>query len=282
MIKVLHPGIYCTIQDEGRIGYSKMGIPRAGAMDAYAAKQANILLNHNKQEAVIEITYGQGKFEFTTDTIIALTGADFSPTINSKPIQMSCVYAVQKGDVLTFGKRNYGARVYLGIHGGIQLDVVLNSKSFFPGITQEKLTKGESIPYNSVKGEAPKSLSKVKWHKEYFTESELTCYPGPEFEKLSSIQKQRLFKAFSISEDNNRVGYRLNETIANDLHPILTSAVLPGTVQLTPSGKLMILMRDCQVTGGYPRVLQLSDYAISRLSQKVAGDTVRFVLDDKA
>ena len=87
-----------------------------------------------------------------------------------------------------------------------------------------------------------------------------------------------MLKSFSVSEDNNRVGYRLHEVLENELEPILTSAVLPGTVQLTPSGKLIILMRDCQVTGGYPRVLQLSDYAISRLSQKVAGDQVKFEL----
>ena len=281
MIKVLHPGIYCTIQDEGRLGFAKMGVPQAGAMDAYAAKQASILLNHYKQEAVIEITYGQGKFEFTSNTLIALTGADFSPKLNLKPIQMNGVYAVQKGDVLTFGERKYGARVYLGVQGGIQSDVVLNSKSYFPGITLEKLNKGELIHYNSIKGAVPKSLSKVKLFQEHFTESDLVCYPGPEFERLNSLQKQRLFKAFRVSEDNNRVGYRLNEAIANDLPPILTSAVLPGTVQLTPSGKLIVLMRDCQVTGGYPRVLQLSDYAVSRLSQKIAGDEIRFVLDEK-
>jgi allophanate hydrolase subunit 2 len=71
---------------------------------------------------------------------------------------------------------------------------------------------------------------------------------------------------------------QLVETLPNALKSIYTSPVIPGTVQLTPSGKLIILMRDCQVTGGYPRILQLSDYAISRLSQKVAGDQVKFEL----
>jgi allophanate hydrolase subunit 2 len=70
----------------------------------------------------------------------------------------------------------------------------------------------------------------------------------------------------------------LNETIPNTLPSILTSAVLPGTVQLTPSGKLIILMRDCQVTGGYPRVLQVSEESINRLSQKITGDKIQFVL----
>ncbi len=71
-----------------------------------------------------------------------------------------------------------------------------------------------------------------------------------------------------ISKDINRMGYRLNEILENDISSILTSAVLPGTVQLTPSGKLIVLMRDCPVTGGYPRVLQLPKTAINRLLKK--------------
>ena len=81
---------------------------------------------------------------------------------------------------------------------------------------------------------------------------------------------------FIISEDNNRVGYRLKESLENNLKPILTSSVLPGTVQLTPSGKLIVLMRDCQVTGGYPRILQLSNESIDKLAQKITGDMIRF------
>ena len=84
---------------------------------------------------------------------------------------------------------------------------------------------------------------------------------------------------FTISSDNSRMGYRLNETIPNNFESMLTSGVLPGTVQLTPSGKLIVLMRDCQVTGGYPRVLQLSENAINILAQKTTGDQLRFVVE---
>ena len=74
------------------------------------------------------------------------------------------------------------------------------------------------------------------------------------------------------------MGYKLYEIIENKLPSILTSAVLPGTVQLTPSGKLIILMRDCQVTGGYPRILQVSESSLSKLSQKFTGSKINFVL----
>lgn len=280
MIKTVHPGIYCTVQDQGRVGFAKMGIPQAGTMDSYSAKQANILLNHHKHEAVVEITYGQGKFEFTSNTLIVLTGGDFSPKVNSEPIEMNRVYSIKKGAVLSFGHRNYGARVYLAVKGGIQSEIVLNSKSFYPGITQDKLSKGTLLKIHTGHMDTVQNFSKIRLNKKHFTEQELTCYAGPEFEQLSLSQKKRLFGLFSISDDNNRVGYRLNEPISNNLSSILTSAVFPGTVQLTPSGKLIVLMKDCQVTGGYPRVLQLSEYAISRLSQKVAGEAIKFKLID--
>ena len=91
-----------------------------------------------------------------------------------------------------------------------------------------------------------------------------------------SNKKKRLFEPFTILEDNNRVGYRLHETIENNLKPILTSAVLPGTVQLTPSGTLIVLMRDAQVTGGYPRVLQLNSFSIDILAQRLSGEEIQF------
>lgn len=276
MIKVLHPGIYCTVQDGGRIGFAKKGIPQAGAMDAFAAKRANLLLNNQESEAVVEITFGQGKFQFHSDTWIALTGGDFTPKLDATSIQMNSVVEVKKGAVLSFGKRNYGARVYLAVQGGIQSELVLNSRSFFPGITQVKLAKGAMLPINARTSTINKSFSKIRLFKQHYTAVELECFPGPEFEQLDTKQKQRLIEIFTISEENNRVGYRLDENIENDLPPIVTSSVLPGTVQLTPSGKLIVLMRDCQVTGGYPRVLQLTDNAVSRLSQKVAGDEVGF------
>ena len=74
------------------------------------------------------------------------------------------------------------------------------------------------------------------------------------------------------------MGIQLKEPIQNNLPAILTSAVLSGTVQLTPYGTLIILMRDCQVTGGYPRVLQLPEEAINCLSQKTTNSQFHFVL----
>lgn len=266
-----------SIQDFGRIGFAKKGIPKGGVMDFFAANLANTLLNNDISDAVIEITFGFGKLEFTSNTFICLTGGDFSPKLNAISIKMNSIIEIKKGDVLSFGKRKYGARTYLAVDEGIQSDLVLNSRSFFQGITPfDRLRKGDVVQIRSQSKLNKTNNSRVKIENQHFTSRELQCYKGPEFERLNENQKESLMGYFIISEDNNRVGYRLKESLENNLKPILTSSVLPGTVQLTPSGKLIVLMRDCQVTGGYPRILQLSNESIDKLAQKITGDMIRF------
>jgi biotin-dependent carboxylase-like uncharacterized protein len=280
VIAILHPGIYCSVQDQGRFGHTKIGVPQAGCADTYAAKMANALLKNHEKDALIEITFGQGEFKFTSDTYICLTGGDFSPKLNGKLIKMQSVYFIKKDSVLSFGKRVYGARVYLSVQGGIQTETVYGSRSFFDGITQQKLGKGAMLPILPIQKYADNNFSRVRVSEKHFTTIYLPCLKGPEFFKLNQEQQRKLFTPFSISDDNNRVGYRLKESLENNLSSILTSAVLPGTVQLTPSGKCIILLQDCQVTGGYPRILQLSEIAIARVSQKITGDKIQFILED--
>ena len=280
MIAILHPGIYCSVQDQGRFGHTKIGVPQAGCADTYAAKMANALLKNHEKDALIEITFGQGEFKFTSDTYICLTGGDFSPKLNGKLIKMQSVFFIKKDSVLSFGKRVYGARVYLSVQGGIQTKTVYGSRSFFDGITQQKLGKGAMLPILPIQKYADNNFSRVRVSEKHFTTIYLPCLKGPEFSKLNNEQQRKLFTPFSISDDNNRVGYRLKESLENNLSSILTSAVLPGTVQLTPSGKCIILLQDCQVTGGYPRILQLSEIAIARVSQKITGDKIQFILED--
>ena len=280
MIAILHSGIYCSVQDQGRFGHTKIGVPQAGCADTYAAKMANALLKNHEKDALIEITFGQGEFKFTSDTYICLTGGDFSPKLNGKLIKMQSVFFIKKDSVLSFGKRVYGARVYLSVQGGIQTETVYGSRSFYDGITQQKLGKGAMLPILPIQKYADNNFSRVRVSEKHFTTIYLPCLKGPEFFKLNQEQQRKLFTPFSISDDNNRVGYRLKESLENNLSSILTSAVLPGTVQLTPSGKCIILLQDCQVTGGYPRILQLSEIAIARVSQKITGDKIQFILED--
>ncbi|MGB5464013.1 MAG: biotin-dependent carboxyltransferase family protein [Aureibaculum sp.] len=278
MIKVLSPGFYTSIQDLGRFGYGEFGVPVSGAMDQFTAKLANQLLGNNTKEALLEITLGNCKLLFEKQLDICISGADFLPKINGATVILNKVLTVEKDDILTFDRPVFGARCYLAISGGFQTEMVLKSRSYYKGITNvERVQKNDMLPIFEKSRPNPRSLSVVKVNAEHFTTNIIKVYEGPEYNYLNDEQQKRLVNTtFTISKENNRMGYRLNELIVNDLGAIITSAVLPGTVQLTPSGELIVLMRDCQVTGGYPRILQLTENAINILAQKSTGDSFNF------
>ena len=280
MIKVLSSGIYTAIQDLGRTGYREIGVPVAGVMDRYAANFANLIVNNKEEDAIIEIVYGSSKLEFLENTTICVSGADFSAKMDGKSIAINTVLSVKKGSILSFGKRVFGVRTYIAIKGGVLSDVILGSRSFSKGITKKiALKKGGVITINDGLKQIGETKSKVKFNKEYLFSNTIEVFKGPEYEWLSKEQKEKLEQAsFTISPSNSRMGYILNEKIENNFASMFSSGVLPGTVQLTPSGKLIVLMRDCQVTGGYPRVLQLTEKSINVLAQKTTKDTIAFKL----
>jgi biotin-dependent carboxylase-like uncharacterized protein len=280
MIKVLKPGFFNTIQDKGRFGFASFGVPVSGVMDGYSADIANSILNNSLEAAVIEIIFGNCEFQFSCATFICISGGDFLPKINQKPIKLNKKISVSKHDILSFGKINFGARSYLAVLGGMQSEKKLKSRSFYKGITKNfALIKGLEIPIRENITDVLTSNASIKIDDLHFNATDLICTKGPEFELLNTHQQKRLLEnSFSISKDVSRMGYRLNELIENDVPTLLTSSVLPGTVQLTPSGTLIILTRDCQVTGGYPRILQLSEKANNILSQKTVGQKIDFSL----
>lgn len=270
MLKVLKQGFYTTIQDLGRKGFAQFGVPFSGAMDKYSASLANHLLGNNLNDAVLEITFGNAQFKFTKETLICISGADFNAKLNDTTIPLNKVVKVSENDMLSFSNKNYGIRTYIAVLGGFQSEKILNSRSFFKGVTSDFIVrKNDEIFYNSLVTCKKSSLSSIKINENHFTTTNIQCFKGAEYNLLNEHQKKQLTSTkFTISNDNSRMGYRLNEAIENDFSSMLTSSVLVGTVQLTPSGKLIVLMRDCQVTGGYPRVLQLTEQAINQLAQK--------------
>ena len=278
MLKVIAPGVYASVQDMGRFGYTNVGVPIAGTMDHDSAKLANLILHNAIGDAVIEITLGGSSFQFLKDTVICISGADLNATINDEKISCNHPVKVLKESVLTFTKPIYGTRAYLAVKGGFLNKKVLRSRSFFKEVTKKfVLKKDDEILYNPIVVNENQLFSAVKVNDKHFFNTSIEVYEGPEYALLNETQKRQLETIeFTISKDNSRMGYRLDEIIENDLESILTSAVMPGTVQLTPSGKLIVLMRDCQVTGGYPRVLQLTNTAINKLAQQSTGAKFRF------
>jgi len=278
MLKVLQTGLYTSIQDLGRTGYRKYGVPVSGVMDAYSANQANLVLNNSLDCAVLECTQNGPKLLFTQATQIAICGADMKPQINEKRVDLNKPLAIQANDVLHFGKLQYGARIYIAVKHGFKTGLVLKSRSYYKPITvQQTIVKDQVIEYETFYNKTAPSHSLISINEAHFNSPFLEIYPGPEFDLLTKMQVNNLFdKAFHIGI-NNRMAYQLEEPLVNSLPAILTSSVLPGTVQLTPSGKLIVLMRDAQITGGYPRILQLTEQAINQLAQKKLKDQVFFI-----
>ncbi|TVZ59522.1 biotin-dependent carboxylase-like uncharacterized protein [Flavobacteriaceae bacterium MAR_2010_105] len=279
MVRVIKPGFYSTIQDLGRLGHQDYGVPISGAMDRYSSRFANALLNNKPEDAVLEITMTGPTLEFFTATYICITGADMSPKLNEASIRMNTVFGVKPNDLLVFGRLKTGFRTYLGVSGGFQTDIRLNSRSMFKSITDSvKIEANQMLPIHSSKIEFTQTNSTLKFKTEIFNTNRLQVFKGPEYNLLNPIQQERLFEPFTVSGSNNRMGYQLEEQVKNELPSILTSPVMPGTVQLTPSGNLIVLMRDGQTTGGYPRVLQLKETAINSLAQAYKGKLLQFEL----
>ncbi len=277
MLKVLKSGFYTTLQDGGRLEFRHKGVPVSGTMDDLARHRVNALLENKSDAAVLEITMTGPTLIFEEPTYICLGGAKLSPTLNNEPIDNYHVYKIQEGDILSYGRLEKGFRGYLGIKEGFEYGRVLGSVSQYVPLTEaSSLKDGDEIEYQEIRFFEPK-LSDLKF-RSYLDSSELRVDLGPEFELLSENQQKQLFDMpFTVSKDNNRMAYQLEETMDSHSISMLTSATLPGTVQITPSGKLIVLMKDGQTTGGYPRILQLTKEAISFLAQKRAGDKVRFV-----
>lgn len=276
MLKVLKSGFYTTIQDVGRIGYLNKGVPVSGNMDANAALICNQLLENKPSDAVMEITMTGPTLEFTEETYVCLAGANLSATLNKEQISNNKVYKIQVGDILSYGKLLEGLRGYLAIKNGFLTDELLGSRSYYYPITKEKcLVAKTTVLYNKCSGFSPK-INTIRL-KSILGESVIKVSKGPEYYLLNDNQLVDIFsKEFSIAKENDRMAYQINENIEGLSYSMLTSATLPGTIQLTPSGKLIILMKDGQTTGGYPRVLQLTDEAICILAQKKYRDKISF------
>jgi len=281
MIEVLKPGFYSSIQDLGRFEGLEYGIPISGAMDKLASNKANMCLGNQSSDAVLEITMTGPELMFQSKTAIAVSGAPIQLKLNGRNIEMDVAYSINTGDTLHIGRVESGFRSYLAVLGGFQTEKVLKSRSMYYGITQAyKINKGDILPFRSETTLSAVSGDIKNNRASHFNQSELVVFPGPEYQKLADTNKETLVsKTFLVSKNNNRMAYQLDEKIPNQLEPILTGPVMPGTVQLTPSGSIIILMRDCQTTGGYPRILQLSEESISKLSQKFTGSKVRFTLE---
>ena len=273
MIKIISKGLYTTIQDEGRFGYRDIGIPSSGYMDKESAQIANIILNNPINNPLIEATLIGPTIEFEKSTLICITGSDFKPMLNENKISLYKAIEVRKGDILKINNSSIGSRCYISIKGDIKLDEVLGSKSFYPQINDSSIIeKGDELKFEANNSRPNYKLINQKFE----LNKNLKVFKGPEFNFINKGSINKIInQEFSIGI-NNRMAYNLKEKIQAGINSIISSPVIPGTVQLTPSGQIIILHRDCQTTGGYPRILQLDENSLNNLAQLRTGDKIKF------
>ena len=275
MIKVIQPGLFTTIQDGGRHGYRNIGIPTSGFMDQESAWAANKIVDNDMEESLIEITLKGPTLLFNNNCTISITGGDFNPLINGMPIKMYESINVKLGDTLKINNTKNGARCYLAISGGLDVKSIFGSKSFLSNITESYyLRKGDEIKISDNFNNKILKKNKLKFK----LNRSMDVFKGPEFDLLSIKVKNILFENEFTIRSNSRMAYNLDEKAQIGIKSIISSPVMPGSVQLTPSGKIIILHRDCQTIGGYPRILQLDTNSLNNLSQLKSNDKIKFSL----
>lgn len=282
MIEVIDAGFYTSIQDHGRVGYRHLGVPVSGAMDQKAFDLAHQLLGVTLDFSCIECTLIGPILRFHEPCTLVLTGAHMQAWVNENPIQNNTSITLKAGDVLKLRRATKGLRTYIKINHAIISPVVLGSTSFYKPLTPKAiLKKGNPIFWIKSNKAINKSNARIRWDDSYLLSNDLAVEEGPEFGVLSEHIQQEIFRKGFVISSQNRMGYRIASPFSMDSVSMLSGAVRPGTVQITPSGTLLIAGVDGQVSGGYPRIFQLTEEALNVLVQKKEGDTIRFISLDK-
>ena len=300
-MKILRPGLLTTVQDLGRNGHQQDGVSVGGAMDAPALRIANLLVGNPEGAAGLEITLLGPTIEFTRDTLIAITGAHLTPTIDQQPVPDARPVLVRTGAALAFGECKAGCRAYLAVAGGVDVPIVLGGRgtylrAHFGGLEGRALRAGDTVPVGPGSSEAlriadtlaptPGTFAATSWG---ISASALPSYTDTRAVRVLAGSHFRLFddgsrrrfvgEPFGVTPQSDRMGYRLEGpglALASPLEPI-SEPVCAGSVQVPPEGQPIVLMADRQTTGGYPRIGQVITVDLPRVAQTRAGESLRFV-----
>jgi len=269
-VKILKTGPMATIQDAGRFGYRKYGIPQSGAMDDEALHFVNQLLGNRKNDPVIEFALMGLKLEVIQNSVIGVLGTKMK--INGNTV--NDLYAeLEMGDSLEFSPPE-NVYAYFALGGKLKADLKFESyATYLPGHFggyQGRTLKVGDILESDGKGKVNDLMPpQIEDH------NTIHFMDGPEWNLLESTFKAREFK---IGSSSNRIGIRLEgENIKSSTKEIKSSAVIPGTIQLTPNQQLIVLMNDCQTTGGYPRIGKVLDKDLRKLAQVRPGGSILLV-----
>ena len=282
-IRVKNPGMFSTIQDLGRYGYTHLGISIVGAADRLSLRIANLLVGNQENAPALEMTLLGATLEFEERQIVALAGADCDTKVGTSPVRPDEAIEVPAGGVLKCGGMNTGARSYLAIHGGVDVPTVMGSaatdvRGQFGGFQGRRLKTGDSLPVRKAGGGRvrklkPGILDGLSRHDAVrLTRGAQHEWFGPEaFEVLFGYP-------YAISDQSDRTGLRLK---GEPLRPreqsqLLTDGIPLGGMQVPQDGQPIILFVDQQTTGGYPKIANVIMADMHHVGQLRPHEQVRF------
>ncbi|WP_233889073.1 biotin-dependent carboxyltransferase family protein [Paraburkholderia flagellata] len=297
MIEVLSSGAANLIQDLGRRGYLDNGLSRGGAMDSLALSVANAMVGNEPSEAGIEISLFPFRFRLVEDLDFAVAGADCPVRVENELVAPWWGRSARGGQTVVIEHPRRGARAYLAIGGGIDVEPVMGSRSTdlkasFGGMEGRGLKRGDtlkrrpgpSVPQRRASGlgVVPKDLPSF-WQELSAGQVIVRVLEGAEYRLFTASARKSFEESdYEITTDANRVGYRLSGSTLPLEAPIelLSHGIVPGTVQVPPSGQPIVQLAEANTCGGYPKIATVIEADLWKLAQAPVGCRVRFQITD--
>ena len=279
---VIKAGIFTTLQDRGRFSFTHLGVTNSGVMDEYATLAAHKLLDNNLNDNILEITFSNVELQANTQTTLCVTGAGCEFYINDEQKTTWQTHEIKKDDIVKIGKILEGQRVYLAVKNGFDIKKEFGSnsttiKESLGGISGIQIKNGDILPYKS----SPKNLTQ-RWHEEhiptYSKELTLRVLLSYQEDSFSSQEKEKFFNSsYTVTPDFNRMACKLKgEAIASSLDGIISEAITFGSIQIPKDGQPIVLLKERQTIGGYPKIGTVLSIDCFKLSQMKIGSTIKF------
>ena len=286
-IKILDAGLLTTVQDLGRYGFQRYGVSASGVMDEYSAKIANKLVGNKVGEAVLETTLKGVQIEFLQNTAVAITGGNCDVTLNGTKIELWQSYLVNRGDILKMGICRSGLRNYLAFAGGIDVPIIMNSKSTnlkakVGGFNGRKLMTGDVLSVGVGSLEAPLTLNK-HYIPTYSKDIKVGVILGQQDDHFTEAGiKTFLNETYTVTQESDRMGIRLSSVSGATIEhkngaDIISDGITFGAIQVPGSGQPIVMMADRQTTGGYTKIGNVISSDLAKLAQATPGTKVKFV-----
>ena len=286
-IKILDAGLLTTVQDLGRYGFQRYGVSASGVMDEYSAKIANKLVGNKVGEAVLETTLKGVQIEFLQNTAVAITGGNCDVTLNGTKIELWQSYLVNRGDILKMGICRSGLRNYLAFSGGIDVPIIMNSKSTnlkakVGGFNGRKLMTGDILSVGVGSLETPLTLNK-HYIPTYSKDIKVGVILGQQDDHFTEAGiKTFLNETYTVTQESDRMGIRLSSVSGATIEhkngaDIISDGITFGAIQVPGSGQPIVMMADRQTTGGYTKIGNVISSDLAKLAQATPGTKVKFV-----